>query len=145
MAEKKEKAGAKAAAAEGKKAAPATDAKKAEAKKSESAAKAAPPRREPKEPPKGVAQGPLPKDYLPRLKKHYDEVVRPALIKEFGYKNPMEVPRIEKIVLNMGVGETTADTKKATVAAGDLALIAGQKPVITRAKKSIATFKVREN
>ena len=83
--------------------------------------------------------------YTPRLRKHYDEVVRPALIEEFGYKNPMEVPKIEKIVLNMGVGESTADSKKATVAAGDLALIAGQKPVITRARKAIAQFKVREN
>ncbi|MBS7803709.1 50S ribosomal protein L5 [Rhizobiales bacterium TNE-4] len=81
----------------------------------------------------------------PRLKKIYNDVVRPKLIEEFGYKNPMEVPRIEKIVLNMGVGETTADTKKAQVAAADLALIAGQRPVITKARKAIATFKVREN
>ena len=83
--------------------------------------------------------------YTPRLKKHYEEVVRPKLIEEFGYKNPMEVPTIEKIVLNMGVGESTADSKKATVAAGDLALIAGQKPVITKARKAISQFKVREN
>src|SRR4051794_12077571 len=82
--------------------------------------------------------------YTPRLKKHYEEVVRPKLIEEFGYKNVMEVPTIDKIVINMGVGESTADSKKATVAAGDLALIAGQKPVITRARKAIATFKVRE-
>jgi large subunit ribosomal protein L5 len=82
--------------------------------------------------------------YTPRLRKHYDEVVRQKLIEEFGYKNPMQVPVIEKIVINMGVGESTADSKKATVAAGDLALIAGQKPVITRARKAIATFKVRE-
>lgn len=84
------------------------------------------------------------KDYTPRFKKRYADVVRPAMIEKFGYKNPMQVPRIDKIVLNMGVGETTADTKKAAVAAKDLALIAGQKPVITRARKSIATFKVRE-
>ena len=83
--------------------------------------------------------------YLPRLRKHYDEVVRQQLVEEFGYKNPMQVPQIEKIVLNMGVGESTADSKKASVAAADLALIAGQKPVITRARKAIATFKVREN
>jgi large subunit ribosomal protein L5 len=83
--------------------------------------------------------------YTPRMKKHYDEVVRPALIKEFGYANPMQVPTIEKITLNMGVGESTGDSKKATVAAADLALIAGQKPVITRARKAISTFKVREN
>ena len=83
--------------------------------------------------------------YTPRLKKHYEDVVRPKLIEEFGYKNAMEVPKIEKIVLNMGVGESTADSKKATVAAADLALIAGQKPVITKARKAISQFKVREN
>jgi large subunit ribosomal protein L5 len=83
--------------------------------------------------------------YTPRLKKHYDEVVRPKLIEEFGYANPMQVPTIEKIVLNMGVGESTADSKKASVAAEDLGLIAGQKPVITKARKAISTFKVREN
>jgi large subunit ribosomal protein L5 len=83
--------------------------------------------------------------YVPRLKKHYDEVVRPALLKEFNYENPMEVPRITKIVLNMGVGEAVADGKKIQSALGDLALIAGQKPVVTRAKKSIANFKLREN
>jgi large subunit ribosomal protein L5 len=82
--------------------------------------------------------------YAPRLKKHYEEVVRPKLIEEFGYKNVMEVPTIEKIVLNMGVGESTGDSKKATVAAADLALIAGQKPVITKARKAISQFKVRE-
>ena len=80
----------------------------------------------------------------PRMKKHYEDVVRPAMIAEFGYKNVMEVPTIEKIVINMGVGEATADRKKVDVAAGDLALIAGQKPVITRARNSIAGFKVRE-
>jgi large subunit ribosomal protein L5 len=83
--------------------------------------------------------------YLPRLRQHYDEVIRPKLIEEFGYANPMQVPKIDKIVLNMGVGESTADSKKASVAASDLALIAGQKPVVTRARKAIATFKVREN
>jgi large subunit ribosomal protein L5 len=83
--------------------------------------------------------------YSPRLKAYYNDVVRPELVKQFGYKNPMEVPTITKIVLNMGVGEATADTKKVTVAAADLALIAGQKPVITRARKAISQFKVREN
>jgi large subunit ribosomal protein L5 len=83
--------------------------------------------------------------YAPRMRKHYEEVVRPKLIEEFGYKNPMQVPSIEKIVLNMGVGESTGDSKKASVAAADLALIAGQKPVITKARKAIAQFKVREN
>ena len=87
----------------------------------------------------------VPKDYSPRLRKHYDEVVRPALIAEFGYKNALEVPTIEKIVLNMGVGDAVNDTKKVTTAAADLALIAGQKPVITRARKAISSFKVREN
>jgi large subunit ribosomal protein L5 len=81
----------------------------------------------------------------PRLKKTYTEVVMPKLMQEFGYKNVMEVPVIEKIVINMGVGEATSDTKKVQVAAGDLALIAGQKPVVTRARKAIAQFKVREN
>ena len=83
--------------------------------------------------------------YAPRMRKHYEDVVRPKLIEEFGYKNPMEVPKIEKIVLNMGVGESTGDSKKASVAAADLALIAGQKPVITKARKAISQFKVREN
>ena len=72
-------------------------------------------------------------------------VVREKLTKQFNDKNRMEVPRVDKIVLNMGVGESTADSKKASVAAADLALIAGQKPVVTRARKAIATFKVREN
>ena len=83
--------------------------------------------------------------FEPRLQKHYEEVVRPQLVKEFGYKNPMEVPRIDKVVLNMGVGESTGDSKKASVAAADLAMIAGQKPVITRARLAISTFKLREN
>lgn len=84
-------------------------------------------------------------NYTPRLRTHYDSVVRPAMIEQFGYKNPMQVPTIEKIVINMGVGEATADTKKATTAAADLALIAGQKPVLTRARKAISNFKLREN
>jgi large subunit ribosomal protein L5 len=81
----------------------------------------------------------------PRLKAHYDSVVRQKLVEQFGYKNPLEVPAIDKIVINMGVGESTADSKKATVAAADLALIAGQRPVITRARQAISNFKVREN
>lgn len=83
--------------------------------------------------------------YTPRMKQHYDEVVRPAMIEKFGYKNPMEVPVIEKVVLNMGVGEATADRKKVDTAAADLALIAGQKPVITKSRLAIAGFKLREN
>ena len=80
-----------------------------------------------------------------RLQEHYQSVVKPALMKEFGYANPMQVPRLEKIVINMGVGEGTQDGKKVDAAANDLAVISGQKPVVTRAKKSIATFKLREN
>jgi large subunit ribosomal protein L5 len=83
--------------------------------------------------------------YTPRMKKHYDEVVRAKLTEEFGYKNAFEVPTIEKIVLNMGVGEAVNDSKKVTAAAADLGLIAGQKPVVTRARKAISTFKLREN
>jgi large subunit ribosomal protein L5 len=86
-----------------------------------------------------------PTGYVPRLKKHYNDVVREELIKQFGYKNALEVPVIDKIVLNMGVGEAVNDTKKVAAAAADLALIAGQKPIVTRARKAIATFKVREN
>jgi len=87
----------------------------------------------------------MPEGYTPRMKQMYEDVIRPKMIEEFGYKNALEVPTIEKIVLNMGVGEAVNDTKKVTAAAGDLALIAGQRPVITRARLAIATFKVREN
>jgi large subunit ribosomal protein L5 len=83
--------------------------------------------------------------YEPRMKAHYRNVVRQAMVEQFGYKNPMQIPTIEKIVINMGIGEAVADSKKATAAANDLALIAGQKAVVTRARKSIATFKLREN
>ena len=82
---------------------------------------------------------------MTRLQDHYEKVVRPALIKEFGYTNAMQCPRLEKIVVNMGVGEAVQDGKKVDTAVGDLTLITGQKPVVTRAKKSIATFKLREN
>ncbi len=87
----------------------------------------------------------VPKDYVARLKKLYQDEIVPKLVQEFGYKNAMEVPKIDKIVLNMGVGDAVNDTKKVTTAAADLALIAGQRPVITRARKAISTFKVREN
>ncbi|WP_068314063.1 50S ribosomal protein L5 [Polycladidibacter hongkongensis] len=80
----------------------------------------------------------------PRLKAHYDEVVRKQLQEKFNYSNPMMIPSIEKVVLNMGVGEAVGDSKRVKTAAADLSLIAGQKAVITRARKSIATFKVRE-
>ncbi len=83
-------------------------------------------------------------EYTPRLRAQYRDNVRSALKEEFGYKNDMQIPRLDKIVLNMGVGEAVSDTKKVRAAAEDLAIIAGQKPVITKAKKSIAGFKVRE-
>ena len=79
-----------------------------------------------------------------RLHEHYETTVRPALMEEFGYKNPMQVPRLEKIVVNMGVGEAVQDSKKAEAAAADLTAITGQHPVITKAKRSIATFKLRQ-
>ena len=82
--------------------------------------------------------------YMPRLKEQYLAKVRPELTEKFGYKNLLEVPRIDKIVINMGVGEAVADSKKIKNAFEDLQAIAGQKPVITKARTSIATFKLRE-
>jgi large subunit ribosomal protein L5 len=79
-----------------------------------------------------------------RLHELYETTVRPALMQEFGYKNPMQVPRLEKIVVNMGVGEAVQDSKKVEAAAQDLTAITGQHPVIAKAKRSIATFKLRE-
>ncbi|HEX4159141.1 MAG TPA: 50S ribosomal protein L5 [Rhizomicrobium sp.] len=81
---------------------------------------------------------------MPRFKKRYDEVIRPALQKEFGYKNLMQAPKIEKIVLNIGAGEAAGDQKKIQSAVNDLTAISGQKVVVTRAKKAIATFKIRQ-
>ena len=83
-------------------------------------------------------------DYTPRMKQRYDDQVVKAMTEKFGYKNALEVPRLEKITLNMGVGEASQDKKKVQTAAEEMALIAGQKPVITKAKKSIAQFKLRE-
>ncbi len=83
-------------------------------------------------------------NYTPRLKTIYKDKVRAALKAEFGYKNDMQIPRLDKIVLNMGVGEAVKDTKKVKSAQEELTLIAGQKAVITKAKKSIAGFRVRE-
>ncbi len=83
--------------------------------------------------------------YVPRLKQQYIEAVRPELQKQFKYTNPMRVPEIEKVVLNMGIGEATADRKKVEQAARDMTLIAGQKPVMTKARMSIANFKLRDN
>jgi len=83
--------------------------------------------------------------YTPRLKAHYQNTVRAALKNEFSYKNEMQIPKLDKIVLNMGVGEAVNDTKKVKSAHADLRMIAGQQPVVTKAKKSIAGFKVRED
>jgi len=82
--------------------------------------------------------------YKPRMKKLYEDSIVKAMTEKFGYKNVMQVPRLEKIVLNMGVGEATQDKKKVEQAAGEMTQIAGQKAVVTKAKKSIAQFKLRE-
>lgn len=81
---------------------------------------------------------------MARLRDHYEKVIRASLIEKFGYKNPMAVPRLDKIVINMGVGEAVQDSKRIEAAVSELTAIAGQKPVVTRAKKSISTFKLRE-
>jgi large subunit ribosomal protein L5 len=83
--------------------------------------------------------------YTPRLKSLYQDKIRAELQEQFKYANEMQIPRLDKVVINMGVGEATSDSKKPSVAAEDLAMIAGQKPVVTRARTSIAGFKVREN
>jgi len=106
--------------------------KKAEAKAAKASRNAGPPAGE-------TATDP---NYVPRFKKHYLDVVRPELMKQFGYKNMLQAPRIEKIVLNIGAGEGAADQKKIQSAQNDLTAIAGQKAVITRAKKAIAAFKI---
>lgn len=92
----------------------------------------------------GPAVGETQKDpnYVPRMKKRYLEVIRPALMKEFGYKNGMQVPKLNKIVLNIGAGEGSQDSKKMVAAQNDLTAIAGQKAVVTKAKKAISTFKI---
>jgi large subunit ribosomal protein L5 len=82
--------------------------------------------------------------YSPRLREHFEEKIRPELTKQFGYTNRMQVPVITKVVLNMGIGEGVNDRKKVDSAAADLTLIAGQKAVITKSRKSIATFKLRD-
>ncbi len=83
-------------------------------------------------------------DYVARLKTQFDQTIRDQLVKQFGYKNKMQVPTITKVVLNMGIGEGVADRKKVDGAAADLSLIAGQKAVITKSRKSIATYKLRD-
>ena len=82
--------------------------------------------------------------YTPRLKAEYQERIRAAMKEKFGYTNEMQIPRIDKIVVNMGIGEAVADSKKAAAAMKDLALITGQKPLPTKARLSVATFKLRE-
>ncbi|PAL21612.1 50S ribosomal protein L5 [Sphingopyxis sp. GW247-27LB] len=83
-------------------------------------------------------------NYTPRMRKLYDDKIVKAMTEKFGYKNAMEVPKLEKITLNMGVGDAVQDKKKVEIAASEMELIAGQKPVVTKAKKSIAQFKLRE-
>jgi large subunit ribosomal protein L5 len=119
----------------------AKDAKKAEAAK----AGGKPAKAEAKSAEAKAARSVAPSDYQPRLKKVYQETIRKALREQFKYDNEMQVPRLDKVVINMGVGEATGDSKKPSVAAEDLALITGQKAVVTRARNSIAGFKVREN
>jgi large subunit ribosomal protein L5 len=94
--------------------------------------------------PKAAKPSKMPKDYKPRLRADYDDRIVKEMIERFGYKNKLEVPRLEKIIINMGVGEATQDKKRVETAAAEMQQIAGQKPVITKAKKSIAQFKLRE-
>lgn len=81
---------------------------------------------------------------MARLQELYNEEIRPGLIEAMGYRNPLQVPRLEKVVINMGVGEAVQDSKKVAAAAAEMALIAGQKPLINKAKRSVAGFKLRE-
>jgi large subunit ribosomal protein L5 len=122
------------------------EAKKAAAKKPAAEAKSKPKKAEKAEAAPKAAPGAehAPAGYVPRLRKHYDEVVRPALVQQFGYENAMQVPKITKIVLNMGIGEATQDSKLVQVAVGELEKIAGQKAVVTKARNAIAQFKIRE-
>lgn len=82
--------------------------------------------------------------YVPRLRAQFDKEIRGKLVEQFGYTNALQVPVLEKVVLNMGIGEAVNDRKKVELAAADLALIAGQKPIVTHSRKAIATFKLRE-
>jgi large subunit ribosomal protein L5 len=127
----------KAAKAEGKKA----DGKKPEAGKPEAEKGKKPAKAGQAEAPVEASAPPPP----PRLKAIFDTVVRKKLTEQFGYKNAMQVPVIDKVVINMGIGEAVADRKKVESAASDLALIAGQKAVITKSRKAISTYKLREN
>ena len=82
--------------------------------------------------------------YIPKLRTQFDKEIRTKLTEQFGYQNPMQVPTLDKVVLNMGIGEAVNDRKKVELAAADLALIAGQKPIVTHSRKAIATYKLRE-
>ncbi|MEX0751405.1 MAG: 50S ribosomal protein L5 [Xanthobacteraceae bacterium] len=121
---------AQAAKVEAKKAQQAEKAEKDKKAKAQAADKGAKKAREPR--------------VTPRLRTHFDEDVRKKLTEQFGYTNRMQIPVIEKVVLNMGVGEGVSDRKKVDAAAGDLALIAGQKAIVTKARKSVANFKLRD-
>jgi len=85
------------------------------------------------------------KSYIPRLKTQFENTIRPKLVEQFGYSNTFAVPRLDKVVLNMGVGEGASDQKKVTAAANDLTAISGQKAIVTKARKAIANFKLREH
>jgi len=141
MADKEKKADGKKAEKVDK--APKADAKKTEAKKTEAK------KTEAKKAEKGEAgakKARVPEVRVtPRLKTHYESEIRKKLVEQFGYKNGLQVPSLDKIVINMGIGEAVNDRKKVESAAADLALIAGQKAVITKSRKSIATYKLREN
>jgi len=117
-----------------------------EAEKAEAKAKKAAGKRVEKSAGTQVSVGEEARDpnYVPRFKQRYADVVKPELMKKFGYKNAMQVPKINKIVLNIGAGEAAADQKKIQAAVNDLTAIAGQKVIVTRAKKAIATYKIRE-
>jgi large subunit ribosomal protein L5 len=118
---------------------------KPEAKQPQQAKPAAAKKEDKAEAKKAKPAAQVPKDYVPRLRKHYDEVVKKKLVEQFKYKNPMQVPKLDKIVLNMGIGEATQDSKLVQSAVAELEKIAGQKAVVTKARKAIATFKIREN
>src|SRR5689334_24827225 len=119
--------------------------KPAKAEKAEKPAKAEKSAKAAAEKPVEKPVGPREKAPPARLRKHYEDVVRPSLVQKFGYKNPMAVPKITKIVVNMGVGEASQDKKKIEGAVDNLAAITGQKPLITKSRKAIANFKLREN
>jgi large subunit ribosomal protein L5 len=132
MADKGKKADGKADKVEKVQKAPKAEAKKTEAKKADKGEAGAKKARTPEV------------RVTPRLKTHYESEIRKKLVEQFGYKNALQVPVLDKIVINMGIGEAVNDRKKVDSAAEHLALIAGQKPVITKSRKSIATFKLRE-